>query len=154
MKHPQQKTSRSQWVNKLKEGSEKKFVKTVIRKEWLITGTMRRRWDWLAWVVLLHVLVLSVTRGNPSLEEKWSIFPYFSSSDGFPRVTDDAHRTGITSVTHGKLIYFAHALGSSAWRGRWRCTALTARCCEGNLSRERVQQVVWWSREARECLRS
>ncbi len=97
------------------------------------------------------VLVLSVTRGNPSLEEKRSIFPYFSSSDGFPRVTDIADRTGrITYVTHGKMIYCAHARQSErplAWRGGRQET----RCCQGKLSRERVLLVVWWAREAREC---
>jgi hypothetical protein len=31
-------------------------------------------------------------------------------TDGLPRVTDIADRTGITYVTHGKMIYFAHAL--------------------------------------------
>ena len=32
----------------------------------------------------------SVTRGNPSLEEKYGKIDHFSSSDGFPRVTDVA----------------------------------------------------------------
>ena len=35
-------------------------------------------------VRLRYVLVLSVTHGNPSLAEKRSIFPSFSTSDGFP----------------------------------------------------------------------
>ena len=32
---------------------------------------------------------ISVTRGNPSLEEKYGKIDHFSSSDGFPRVTDN-----------------------------------------------------------------
>jgi hypothetical protein len=42
-------------------------------------------------------------------------FPVLFLSDGFPRVTDIADRTGITYmyVTHGKMIYFAHALSRS-----------------------------------------
>ena len=68
---------------------------------------------------------------------------YFSEiplSDVFPRVTDDADRTGITYATHGKMIYFAHALRATGGAGR------------GRLSRERAQLVVWCARGARECL--
>ena len=34
-------------------------------------------------------LTPSVTRGNPSLEEKYGKIDHFSMSDGFPRVTDN-----------------------------------------------------------------
>ena len=76
-------------------------------------------------------------------------------------MTDGVDRTACTTgnsfVTHGKLIYFAHAV-AAAQRGRWRCMRSHERSHEvlssrGRLSRERVQQVVWWSREAGECLR-
>ena len=68
-------------------------------------------------------------------------------------MTDGVDRTGNSYVTHGKLIYFAHAV-AAARRGRWRCAALTRGASSwGRLSRERLQQVVWWSREAGECLR-
>ena len=62
----------------------------------------------------------SATRG------KMIYFREIPVSGGFPRVADDADRTGITYATHGKMIYFAHAL---RWRGRWRCTARNWRCC-------------------------
>ena len=67
-------------------------------------------------------------------------------------MTDVADRTGITYVTHGKMIYFTvlrmHCDGADVG------AALRSRggAGWGNLSRERVQLVVWWLREAGECL--
>ena len=40
----------------------------------------------------------SVTRGNPSLEEKYGKIDHFSMSDGFPRVTDNTR----TSHAHAR----------------------------------------------------
>ena len=104
--------------------------------------------------------MLSVTHGNPSLEEIslsdeqfWPIYPSLAE---IPPVTDSTSDVCRDPSLMECTVYSWNVqvlYGSSQFERSWTVAgqANTPTCCQGKLSRERVSQVVWWAREAREC---